>query len=56
MYSKEEMERLKEEDYILWSDLTGDPVTGMRASNLDGCGAVVFWIVIIIILVWLILI
>lgn len=56
MYSKEELDRLKEEDYIHWSEMTGDPVTGMKASNLDGVGALIFWIIIIGIFIWLILI
>lgn len=49
-YSKEELDELKERDYIAWSELTGDPVTGMHYDDNDGCGCVIAVVVIGIII------
>lgn len=36
-YTKEELEQIKEEDYILWSELTSDPVTGLKNYSDLSC-------------------
>jgi hypothetical protein len=47
MIDKEYLRQLKEEDYIAWSELTGDPVTGLKSdiNNFTGflflCGSLI---------------
>lgn len=39
--NKEYLDKLKEEDYIAWSELTGDPVTGLHNDEYEGCGCII---------------
>lgn len=36
MYTKKELEQLKEQDYIMWSELTSNP-TGTDNNHNNGC-------------------
>lgn len=55
MIDKEYLEKLKEEDYILWSELTGDPVTGLSHNSFEDFIGVVIMIAIFSFLIWMIL-
>ena len=41
MLDKDYLDKLKEEDYIAWSELTRDPVTGLKEEN---AGCLVFFL------------